>query len=204
MAFSVDDRYQAEWFFQVYWLVVNIILVLTIEICLWGNVLSSERAPWLCNEHWGVKNNILIMVTIVVAGVASFAIFEWQRHCDRRAEQEGPENNEEGESLFDKVLDECKTRKRPLSPGGTVVGFFSGFIALGFSVYEYYSALVLGLDYMSSGDTIWGIVTLIIPFLPGIEWHSRSDLKGTHRLTWLLSSIFFPLTVIVSRVEMSS
>ena len=188
----------------MYWLVVNIILVLTIEICLWGNVLSVDVAPWLFNEHWGVKNNILIMITIVVAGVASFAIFEWQRHCDRKAEQEGPENNEEGESLFDKVLDECKTRKRPLSPGGTVVGFFSGFIALGLSVYEYYSALVLGLDYMSSGDTIWGIVTLIIPFLPGIEWHSRSDLKGTHRLTWLLSSIFFPLTVIVSRVEMSS
>ena len=78
--------------------------MLTIEICLWGNVLSVDVAPWLFNEHWGVKNNILIMITIVVAGVASFAIFEWQRHCDRRAEQEGPENNEEGESLFDKVL----------------------------------------------------------------------------------------------------
>ena len=121
-----------------------------------------------------------------------------------RAEQDSPENNEEGEILFDKVLDECKNPKRAFGPFGTVVGFFNGSLAFGFSVYEYYSTLVLGLDYMSSGDTIWGVVTLIIPFLPGIEWHSRSDLMGTHRLTWLLSSIFFPLTVIVSRVDMST
>ena len=202
--FSVDDRYQAEWFFQVFWLVVNIILVLTIKICLWGNVLSVDVAPWLFDEHWGVKNNIWVMNMIVVAGVVSFAIFEWQRHCDMTPEQESLESREEGECLFDKVLDECKNRTRPFGPAGTVAGFFNGSLAFGLSVLEYFSALTLGLGYISSGDSIWGVVTLIIPFLPGVEWHSRSDLAGSHRLTWLLSSILFPLTVIISRVGMPS
>ena len=61
----------------------------------------------------------------------------------------------------------------------------------------------MGLNYLSSGNPIWGVVTLIIPFLPGIEWHSMKGLKGSHRLTWFLSSLFFPATVMASRVIQS-
>ena len=46
----------------------------------------------------------------------------------------------------------------------------------------------------------WAIVTMIIPFLPGIEWYSR-DLKGQHRLLWFFYSLFFPFTVVGFRVK---
>ena len=46
----------------------------------------------------------------------------------------------------------------------------------------------------------WAIVTVIIPFLPGIERYSR-DLKGQHRLLWFFFSLFFPLTVVGFRVK---
>merc|ERR1719341_2364729 len=49
------------------------------------------------------------------------------------------------------------------------------------------------------GHPIWGGVNLAIGFLPGIEWHSKKSLKGQHRLSWFLSCLFFPLTIITSR-----
>ena len=206
--FSVDDRYRAELLFQIYWLLVNTIMVAFIEIWLYHDMNLLEMKK----EVVGFKNHTLLACLIFVFAVASILQFSVQRHDKLKKaslieEQEGEiesfktccfeiKINSISQSLLDRALEECKK-------GGhfQIVKCFGGCIDFAASLVDYGSTLNLGLNYLSSGHTIWGVLTLVIQFLPGIEWHSQRDLRGCHRLTWFLSSFFFPLTVMGSRVS---
>ena len=197
--------------FQIYWLLVNTIMVAFIEIWLYHDMNLLEIAPVLNCEVVGFKNHTLLAGVIFVFAVTSILQFSVQRHDKLKKafieEQEGEfesfktccfeiKINSISQSLLDRALEECKNR----GPFRKMRCFF-GCINFAASLWDYGTTLSLGLNYLSSGHTIWGVLTLVIQFLPGIEWHSQRDLRGCHRLTWFLSSFFFPLTVMGSRVS---
>ena len=186
-------------------------MVAFIEIWLYHDMNLLEIAPVLNCEVVGFKNHTLLAGVIFVFAVTSILQFSVQRHDKLKKafieEQEGEfesfktccfeiKINSISQSLLDRALEECKK-------GGhfQIVKCFGGCIDFAASLVDYGSTLNLGLNYLSSGHTIWGVLTLVIQFLPGIEWHSQRDLRGRHRLMWFLSSFFFPLTVMGSRVS---
>ena len=194
---SVDGRFRAEGLFQIYWLFVNFSMAAFIEISFIYQVNLSEGAPWLDGKSLGLKNHTLITCAILASGLTSALLF-LVRYDKEELERLGAYSAEL--DLWDKAYKDCKMIKKSFRP----LRCFSGCINFALSLWDYFLTLTLGHNYLSSGHTIWGVVTLAIPFLPGIEWHSMKGLKGgSHRLTWFLSSLFFPVTVVASRVSYS-
>ena len=185
--------YYYERFFQVYWLVTNFLLVAFIESFIQikkdpFHIGPADTIPRILGKTWGYSNHLILT-------------------CSNRPGK--PTQQEKGTSLLDHVLNAQNnlfkgqfsnegpgTRRRII-----VFRIYLALQDLGLSIYEYFTILVLGLNLRSSNNPIWATVTLAIPFLPGIEWHSKTHLKGTHRLRWLLYSLFFPFTVLYFRVR---
>ena len=225
----MDEQYRNEWFFQVYWLVANCCLVglieaigLNLEPCL----LSDQMGPL----SYHIILTLVIVTTGVSSFIIfTCQRRSPKRLCSclqekQISERGDPEQNREksedvesanerqtqensdGESLLDKILIQwndvrkdlghhiCKAPTTHLQLCQGVWGLFSPLM-------EYVITLMIGWTLFSEVRT-WaiGIVTMIIPFLPGIEWYSR-DLKGQHRLLWFFYSLFFPFTVMGFRVK---
>ena len=198
----------------MYWFLLNATTVALIEVGIWQDVISTKIAPWLDGEEIGFKNHILLASTILASGLLSTMLFLVQRRESIKPDQATPLNNHQqdthqgfklccfeiinsGTSLLDGVLNNCKQARKDFRIKQCVIAACN----FALSVLDYALTLISGLNFISSGNTIWGVVTWAIPFIPGIEWHSKRGLKGSHRLTWFLSSIFFPLTVMGSRVR---
>ena len=195
-------------------MVVNASIVALIEVGLWQDIILAEIAPWLDGEHLGLKNHILLAGTILATALMSTVLFLVQRRKSIQQDQASLIRNHQkdahqsfklgcfeieisGTSLLDQVLDNCKQRRKDFRIRRLLIYIWN----FALSMLDYFLTLNSGLAYISSGNIIWGLVTWVIPFIPGIEWHSQRGLKGSHRLTWFLSSIFFPLTVMGSRVR---
>ena len=208
----MDVCYYYERFFQVYWLVTNFLLVAFIESFIQikkdpFHIGPADTIPRILGKTWGYSNHLILTCFVFFMGVISFSLFLWQRSSSNRPGK--PNQQEKGTSLLDHVLNAQNnlfkgkfsnegpgTRRRRI-----VFRIYFALQDLGLSIYEYFTILVLGLNLRSSNNPIWATVTLAIPFLPGIEWHSKTHLKGTHRLRWLLYSLFFPFTVLYFRVR---
>ena len=114
------------------------------------------------------------------------------------------QENRDSESLLDKILIQWNDVRKDLGhhickAPTTHLQLCQGIWGLFSPLMEYVITLMIGWTLFSEVRA-WAIVTMIIPFLPGIEWYSR-DLKGQHRLLWFFFSLFFPLTVVGFRVK---
>ena len=114
------------------------------------------------------------------------------------------QENRDSESLLDKILIQWNDVRKDLGhhickAPTTHLQLCQGIWGLFSPLMEYVITLMLGWTLFSEVRA-WAIVTIIIPFLPGIEWYSR-DLKGQHRLLWFFYSLFFPFTVVGFRVK---
>ena len=113
-------------------------------------------------------------------------------------------------SFLDKALEDCKNWRQHWQIS---ISFFRKILvavnAFAWSLFDVWDDILTSLNMilrehptLGGQHPIWGGLVLVIRFLPGIEWHSsKESLKGQHRLGWFLSCLFFPLTVISSRVR---
>ena len=207
--FSVDECYYFERVFQVYWLVTNFLLVAFIESFnqIKRDTFHSGPAdtmPRILGKTCGYSNHLILTCFVLFMGVISFSLFLWQRNSRKRPEK--PTQKEKGTSLLDHVLNAQNNLLKgnfsnEISLKERIRCAIIGCLNLGFSIAEYSTTLMTALNLRSSNNPIWAAVTLAIPFLPGIEWNSKTHLRGTHRLRWLLYSLFFPFTVLYFRVR---
>jgi hypothetical protein len=185
---SVDDRYRAEKIFQIYWFTVNNIALL----CIW----LHDRVPNLLGPLT-FKESVLIAA--MLSGVLSFAVFFVQR--GRAALDDDNDNNEDEheDNLFEKALrmDRVQSTRKEKQRK-----YIIGVVNVSLSWADYWTRILTFLEFWKSGDNIWASVTLLIPFLPGLEWYNNRQLVGPqHRLHWFLASLFFPFFVVGSRVS---
>ena len=165
-----------------------------------------------------VSRNVVLLNSVIGVimgtGGLSFFLFILLRHNDKSDDkklynQETTDDNET-KYLYTRLLKDLSKGEGHGKVGYvlfhyrekgkcSIVGYIS---RLYFTLMEYISTLMLCIEYLRDAHPIWGIVTIVIPFLPGIEWHSYKELVGPrHKLTWFLSSFLFPFTVIASRVS---
>merc|ERR1711962_1246348 len=101
---------------------------------------------------------------MISLGLTSVLLFLVQRYNNEKLERLA--TSVKGSALLDKAFQDCKTIRNNFK----AVRCFNGCWNFALSLWDYFWTLKMGLNYLSSGDPIWGVVTLIIPFLPGIEW----------------------------------
>ena len=111
---------------------------------------------------------------------------------------------------MDKALEDCKNWRQHWQIS---ISFFRKILvavnAFAWSLFDVWDDILTSQNMilrehptLGGQHPIWGGLVLVIRFLPGIEWHSsKESLKGQHRLGWFLSCLFFPLTIISSRVR---
>ena len=131
-------------------------------------------------------------------------------------DNKGPQKQERLD--VDKVLEEWKNcgwktafqkawrEKRPTSPDNfTVTTFLIGIVLSAFHFYDFIVDNQLGWEYIL-GDKprglFYGVITLLIPFLPGIRWYASVKTEK-HHFARFVTSLFFPFFMIVFKVTRS-
>ena len=79
--------------------------------------------------------------------------------------------------------------------------FFIGlFISVSPTVFDLVTDFSLGVEHWNNGKQFLGMLTMAIPFLPGIQWYAT--VKTEYKLSRFLSSLFFPVFMVAFKVSM--
>jgi len=189
---TVDHRFGAERLFQIYWLAVNLVIIV-----LCGLVHGTDFI--FPREH---RYNLVFISTSIAgicSGILSFALFFLSRTREEKEAHPVPDQEARAmnpqQMLFEKALEDIGQGNVQQSEFRRDFSGLYVCLDLPFSIWNSFKIAVI------QGDPIWGVVGLLIDFLPGLEWHSRKDLVGPqNRLNWFLSSLFYPGFVFWSRV----
>ena len=197
--FSVDERFHVENIFQVYWLISNTILLTFGAINANLNtteILVSEAVRWNINVFNGA------LVACLILGPLSYALFWFQRREElpepREVNSQDTNDQSKEKRLFEQVLEDIRLGKRP---NVNVIVRLANVVFLLLD----YPNLIYTFWYMIHGDDpIWNALLILFGFLPGVAWHSHTNLVSSqNRLAWFLSSLFFPGFIIWTRVRLS-
>ena len=113
---------------------------------------------------------------------------------------------------MDQVLEEWRncgwkkawTYKRPCSlVNFTVTTFVINIIFSAFHFYDFIVDNQLGWEYILSNKPrglFYGVITLLIPFLPGIRWYASVKTEK-HHFARFVTSLFFPFFMIIFKVS---
>ena len=161
---SVDHQFRAERIFQIYWLAINLVLI---PIC--GLVHDTDYI--FPREH---RYNLVFISTSIIgacAGALSFVLFS----LSRTTEEKESALNQEARAL----IPQTRLFERALEDRGQgnvlQSEFRKDFTGL-FILLDFPLSVWSAMKTVYYGDPIWGVVTLLTDFLPGLEWHSRKDL----------------------------
>ena len=154
-----------------------------------------------------VKKNIAVyngvLCFCLALGPLSYILFWFQRRNEAtEKDSEDEQKNCEEVRLFEQVLVDIKLGRRPK---------VHAFVRLAnvFAVMLDYPIILLRIKTIivgeAEGNPFWNGLSILFFFLPGFAWYSHRDLVGPqNRLTWFLSSLFFPGFVTWTRVNLSS
>lgn len=137
------------------------------------------------------------------SGTLSLIIFFAQRSKKNSIKETHEETNSkplnpESDQLFDRALTAIKENKHP------GIAFWRRLSDVVFVLFDY-GYEVSHFYALLPTDPIWSGVGLLLNFLPGLQLHSYKHLGGRNqRLSWFLASLFFPFTVVLSRVNIST
>ena len=116
-------------------------------------------------------------------------------NCHGEEQQGAVENKDKGDEKDQVVtiLNEWKNF--------SVTVFFIGLVISVFpSVLDLVTDFQLGVDHWNNGNLVIGMLTIAIPFLPGIQWYTT--ITTEYKLTRFLSSLFFPVFLVAFKVSM--
>ena len=168
-------------------MVVNILLLAVIE------------TPVLVEEGLLLNSRTLLACLILGTGLLSYVLFHCQRCSDMTPKRQEIEESKTDRSLWGKALNDCKNwRKTQNWQWGRTTVSVSSFVS---SLLDPGAYIWVAIGFYSREYRIMAVGAISIIFLTGIQWHTMGFLKGSHRLSWFLSSLFFPLTITLSRVR---
>ena len=196
---SVDERFHVEYIFQVYWLISNTILLTFGAINANLNttkILVSEAVRWNINVFNGA------LIACLIFGPLSYALFWFQRREElpkpREVKSQDTNDQSKEKRLFEQVLEDIRLGKRP---NVNVIVRLANVV---FLLLDYLFLISHFWDMIHGANPIWNALIILFGFLPGVAWHSHTNLVSSqNRLSWFLSSLFFPGFIIWTRVRLS-
>ena len=146
-----------------------------------------------------MNSRTLLVCLILCTGLLSYVLFHCQRCSDMTPKRQEIEESKTDRSLWGKALNDCKNwRKTQNWQWGRTTVSVSSFVS---SLLDPGAYIWVAIGFYSREYRIMAVGAISIIFLTGIQWQTMGFLKGSHRLSWFLSSLFFPLTITFSRVR---
>ena len=133
-------------------------------------------------------NLVFISTSIagICSGILSFALFFLSRTREEKEAHPVPDQEARAmnpqQMLFEKALEDIGQGNVQQSEFRRDFSGLYVCLDLPFSIWNSFKIAVI------QGDPIWGVVGLLIDFLPGLEWHSRKDLVSSikiYMLSWM-------------------
>ena len=163
----VDHQFCAERVFQIYWLIVNLILTAS---CLLIHFVPGNIFP-----GYHRNEDHLFIVTLMIgagSGILSFSLFfvsrtreEKETHVVKNIEN----TSESPQRLYEKAHKDIGRKN------GQQQGFKRDWSGL-WALVDYPMLLISVVNHFFKGNPVWGTLQFFLAFLPGFAWYSKKDL----------------------------
>ena len=75
-------------------------------------------------------------------------------------------------------------------------------ITSGLGSWDVISDEMVGVQFLTSQEPVFGILTILLTFLPGLRFYGyKKKMSGKkYSIAWFFACLFFPLTFLISKV----
>ena len=112
---------------------------------------------------------------------------------------DGDRRREAKVSSVDEVLHEINHVLHPWS----WETFWVTLVTSSLSAWDVLSDEMLGVEFLLDQQPIFGILTILLTFLPGLNFYRyKKNMVGRkYTITWIFACLFFPITFLISKVK---
>ena len=120
-----------------------------------------------------------------------------QRNCFKSTTKENSSKTNENRATVKQVIDEMMSYKQ-----WNLGTFILTLILSILGGWDVISDEMLGVQYLRDQKPVFGILTILLTFIPGIKFYryKKVMVKDKFNTAWFFACLFFPLTFLISKV----